>query len=486
MRFLRKSLTGLFLMSLTLGLLAWAGIMVRDAVQAKMSEETRARPARERTFAVNVVPVVLKAETPVLSAFGEVQSRRTLEIRAATAGTVVTLDEDFVEGGIVEAGQLLVQIDPAAAQGALDLAESNLLDAQAEAREAERALVLARDELTALEEQLVLRERALKRAQDLLERRIGTEASVETAELAVSSARQSRLTQRQQVANAEARIDQAATQVRRSEIALEEAQRDLADTEIRAEFSGTLSEVNVVEGGLVSQNEQLAQLVDPDALEVAFRISTQSYSRLLDENGRLRNAPVTATLDVYGTNITAKGQISRAGAAVGEGQTGRRLFAKLDAPKGFKPGDFVLIEAEEPVLERVARLPATALSAQGDVLMIGDEDRLEAVPVQLLRRQGDDVLVRAEGLEGREVVAQRTPLLGAGIKVSPLRQGAAAEAETPEEMVTLTAERRAQLVAFIEGNTRMPEEAKTRLLAQLSADQVPASTIERIEERMGG
>ena len=113
MRFLRKSLTGLFLLSLTLGLLGFAGIMVRDAVQARMAEEARVPQARERVFAVNVVPVAFETVTPVLTSFGEVQSRRTLELRAAASGAVVELDPEFVEGGQVEAGQLLARIDPA-------------------------------------------------------------------------------------------------------------------------------------------------------------------------------------------------------------------------------------------------------------------------------------------------------------------------------------------------------------------------------------
>ncbi|MBV6635079.1 MAG: efflux RND transporter periplasmic adaptor subunit [Mameliella sp.] len=483
MRFLRKSLTGLFLLSLTLGLLGFAGIMVRDAVEARMAEEARVPQARERVFAVNVVPVAFETVTPVLTSFGEVQSRRTLELRAAASGAVVELDPEFVEGGQVEAGQLLARIDPADAEAALDRAENDLLDARAEVREAERALVIAKDELSAAEEQVVLRETALRRQRDLLDRNVGTAAAVESAELALASERQSVLTRRQAVATAEARIDQAATQLRRAEIARDEAQRRLDDTQIRAAFAGTLSDVTVVSGRLVSANEQLAQLVDLQALEVSFRVSTQQYARLLDGDGRLRQAPVSVALDVFGTNITAAGRITRDSAAVGEGQTGRRLFAVLDAPRGFKPGDFVTVRIEEPPLERVARLPATAVNAAGEVLVVGAEDRLETVVVEVMRRQGDDVLIRGRGLRGREVVTERTPLLGEGIKVKPLRTGAVPE---PEAMLELSEDRRARLVAFIEANTQMPEAARTRILAQLAQKEVPAEIVERIESRMGG
>jgi len=68
-------------------------------------------------------------------------------------------------------------------------------------------------------------------------------------------------------------VDHAETSLSRSRIARNEAERRLAETGLHAEFTGTLGEVSVVEGGLVQANERVARLVDPDALEVAFRVS---------------------------------------------------------------------------------------------------------------------------------------------------------------------------------------------------------------------
>jgi hypothetical protein len=136
----------------------------------------------------------------------------------------------------------------------------------------------------------------------------------------------------------------------------------------------------------------------------------------------------------------------------------------------------------------VIALPATALDPGGSVLVLGAEDRLEEMPVELVRRQGDDVLLRADALDGREVVTERSPLLGAGIKVRPLRPEAKEQAAAPEEeaLVELTPERRAELIAFVEGNARMPAEAKARVLDQLAQERVPAQVIARLEQRMGG
>lgn len=486
MRFLRQSLTGLFLLSLTLGLLVYAGALVREAVEARISQERRVPQARERVFAVNVVRAEPQTVTPVLTAFGEVRSRRELEVRVAVAGKIVDLAENFEEGGHVREGALLVQIDPGDAELALSRVQSDILDARAEGAEAEAALLLARDELQSAEEQAALREKAYDRQRDLLSRGVGSAANVETAELAASSARQAVLTRRQAVAQAESRVSQAATALQRAEIALAEAQRRLDDTRITARFTGMLADVNATMGRLVSNNEQLARLVDPEALEVSFRVSTAQYARLLDGDGALAKAPVKVTLDVLGTGLVSTGVLVRDSAAVGEGQTGRLLFARLDEARGLKPGDFVTVEIEEPALDRVVRLPSSALDADNSVLVLDADERLEVMAVTLLRRQGDDVLVRGPGLAGREVVAERTPLLGAGIKVRALRPGGAEAASEEPEMLELSAERRARIRAFVEGNARMPEEAKARILTQLEQEKVPAQVVRRIEERMGG
>ncbi|MEL7166664.1 MAG: HlyD family efflux transporter periplasmic adaptor subunit [Pseudomonadota bacterium] len=485
MRFLRQSLMGLVLASLTLGLLVFAAQLIGGAVQDRMGRDRSGPPARERVFAVSVVEAQVGTETPVLESFGEVRSRRTLELRAAVSGRVVEMSEGFEDGGDVRAGDVMLRIDPADAQAALDRAGADLLDAEAEVRDAQRGLTLAQDEETAAQAQADLRTRAFERQQDLAGRGVGTAAAVEDAELAAASARQSVLSRRQAVAQAEARIDLAQTRLARARIALSEAERMLGDTTVTAPFDGTLSAVNVVEGRLVSANEKLADVIDGTALEVSFRISTAQYARILGDEGDLIDAPVTAILDVAGVDLTARGQISRASAGAGEMQTGRLLFARLDAAPGFKPGDFITVQVQEPPLERVVRLPASAIDAAGTVLVLGEDDRLETLSVRLMRRQGDDILVRGEDLVGREVVKARTPLLGAGIRVRPLRTTDAPPSDEPE-MVELTDERRARLVAFVEANQRMPAEAKQRVLARLNEARVPARMIARLESRMGG
>lgn len=483
MRFFRRSLIGLFMLALTAAILALAGNMVYSALETRWAEESTERPARERVFTVSVQTLQPESIVPELTSFGEIRSRRTLDLRAPLGGTVVDLSANFEEGGTVAAGQFLARIDPADASAAVEVAETDLLEAEADIADAERAISLALDELASSREQAALRDRALARQTDLLDRNVGTSAAVEDAELSAASARQTVLSRRQSLQTNEARLAQAKTLKTRREIALRDAMRQLDDTEIFAAFDGRLSDVAATAGGLVANNERLAQLVDPSALEVAFRVSTAQYTRLIDENGALIQAPVDIRLDVLGADLVVQGQLTRESAAVAEGTTGRLLFAELDATSGLRPGDFVTVVAKEPELRGVVRLPATALAADETILLVGEDNRLEELQVRLLRRQGDDVLVRVGAAAGREVVAERSQVLGAGIKVRPLRaDGAAPEAPA---MVELDDERRARIISFVEANTRIPDEVKQRMLGQLQEAKVPAAMVERIESRMG-
>lgn len=481
MRFFRRSLIGLFLMAVTLGLLAWAGQIVGAAVQASLADKGPGAPARERVFSANVVKVTPGRLEPELTAFGEVRSRRTLEVRPPRGGTVAYLAPGFEDGAAVTAGQVLLRLDGADATAARDLAAADIASAEAELREAERAVGLAVGDLAAVEAQAALRAQAMARQQDLQDKGVGSAAAVETAALAASGADQSVLSSRSALAQAEARVDRARTALARQHITLAEAERALRETELVAEFAGTLSGVAVVAGGIVSANERLAELINTEDLEVSFRLSTSQFARLIHADGALITAPVQVSLDVSGAEIATTGRLSRVGAAVGEGQSGRLVYAGLDAARGFRPGDFVTVTVAEPAIEGVALLPATAVDAAGRVLALGEGDRLDEVTVEVLRQQGDGVIIHAGALSGREVVAARSPLLGAGIAIKPIRAGVAAE-----DLVELTKERRAELVAFVEANERMPAEAKARVLQQLSQAKVPAAVIARLEQRMGG
>lgn len=430
MRFLIRSLAGLFITAATLGLLFLAAVQIWAALEERRTGSGPGRPVGEQVFTVRLTELTPQTIDPVMQVFGTVQSRRRLELRAGAAGRIVFLDPAVHEGGVVQAGQLLIQTDPAAAQAELDNQLAAQAEAQAALRDARRAVTVATDDLAAAQAQVEWRDQALQRQRDLAERRLGTSSEREAAELAASSAVQAVLSRQSALANAESAVATAEITVQRSDIAVAEARRALDLTEVRARFGGRVTAVTAVEGGLVSLNEQLAEIIDPEALEVQIPLSLQQYSRLIVGQASLDGTPVQVVLDGSSGRITVPAQLDRAAASVEEGAAGRTVFARLDEPDPrLRPGDFVTAEIDEPALPGVALIPAAAVGADGAVLVAGDDGRLSAVPVSVLRRQGDDVIITVtDDLVGARIVSERAPQLGAGIRV---RDSAASEGDAP-------------------------------------------------------
>lgn len=483
MRFLMRSAAGALYLLIGAGLILWGGWRVMETERDGGSARRLAAPA-ERVFAVDIREIRAGEARPVISAFGEISSWRTLDLRAAAGGRIVELAETFRDGAEVKAGDVLARIDPQEYEARVADADVALREAEADLAEARQAVVISRLEAESAETQRALRESGAARRRDLARLGISTSAELEEAEMSLAAAEQALASRRQATISAEIRIDRALLTLDRARIALEEARRTLADTVIRAPFDGVVSDVAVVLGGLVAPNERLGALIDPAALEAAFRVTNAQFARLTDDAGRLVERPVAVSLPLEGAPVSTTGVIERAGAVVGAGETGRLVYARLDLSGAtlFRPGDFVSVRVEEPPLADVATIPATAANEAGELLLVDGESRLRPLLVTILRRQGDDLIVSGAP-DGALYVAARAPQLGPGVLVKPLE----GEAAPRLGFIDLDPERQRRLIRFVETAPPDPEEdpARARTLEALKSGRAPAAMVEEIETRMG-
>ncbi|MEM6988172.1 MAG: HlyD family efflux transporter periplasmic adaptor subunit, partial [Pseudomonadota bacterium] len=391
MRFLIRALSGVFMLALTLGLLVLGvGVLIKASDQGSEGRGG-GRPAQERQYTVAVKAVEHATLTPVSRAFGRLQSWQTADIRSASAGRITAIGETVRDGGRVARGDMLFEIDPINAENTLASRETDLSEARAELADAERARALSQEELLTTEAQHRLRENALVRARNLKRRGFDTDAGVESAELNLASSAQALVTRRQAIAQADARVVRAEIGIERRTLARDAALKALEETRIFAPFEGVLSNVNAVVGRRVNANEQLAELIDPSALEVAFRVSVEDFAHLVDERGEVLEQPLTVEFEMGSRDIQLQARISRLSAAVGDGQSGRLVYAELQPPLpgALTVGDFVTVAIEEPALDNVSLIPRAAATDDGAVFVVDDDNRLVEQRAVIERRQGD-------------------------------------------------------------------------------------------------
>ena len=492
MRFLFRAFGGLLLLVLALALLGVAAVKLKNSFSEKAESSFKTKYGKERVYTAYVEKLKATQVKPRIMAYGEAKSWRSLELRAASSGRLEFLSENFREGGMVRVGELLYKIDPREADDLVKVAEVNLLEANAEYNEAQTTFSLVQSDLSYSEEQVELRQIALKRQKSLNDSGIVTTSAVENSELLLSNAYQAVATKKNLLSQASARITRSKISVTRAEISLDQARRQLLDNEYRAPFAGIISRVSVVPGRLLNKNEQLGVLIDAEALEVGFQVSNLEFARMVDDDGKIIPLRIKVTKDFQENSLILSGIVQRVGAEVIPGTAGRQVFASLEGDRSgmIRAGDFLMVEIEETPLENVAIIPSTAVDADGKLLLLGENNRLEETQVEVLRRQSDKVILSKVPF-GREYVIDRPPYLGEGLRVKPLRPGESERTASQsgsknkkDEMVELSQEERSALINFVQKNGRMPKEVKDSIVEKLEETKVPLSLVLRFKSRM--
>ena len=370
---------------------------------ATKSDVPAAAP-EEKVWVVETSAVAFTDEQPDLVLFGEVVAAREVALRARVGGPVQSVADNFVDGGTVEAGDVLVSIDPFDFEQDVVERRAGLDEAKARRAEMTSAIAVERAMLVEDERQLAITGRDVARRESLVGNAV-SEKGLDEARMTLSRAEAQRLARRQAISTLEARIEQQAAVIARAEAALARAERALADTALKAPFAGYIAEASAQPGEQLSRGDLLARLIDSGRLEVRFHMSETQFGRAFAD----------AAAD-------APRGVDRIDSEIDPASGGVTAFARFTEPSknafaGLRPGAFVEISVPGRRYRQVARLPATALHDDATVYVVV-EDRLQPRAVALERRDGESVLVIGELGEGEQVAVTRFTEIGPGVKVS--------------------------------------------------------------------
>ena len=491
MNFLLRSFLGLIILSITLGFLIFGSFVLIEALKKRSEKSDNRRFQKERVFAVNVETLNKQIASPKILSYGEIYSKRMLEIRPLVSGRLDYVSEKFVEGGYVKSGDILFRLNQKDYLNELEIAEIDLEDTKAQLSEAISKLDYANLEFEVSESQLNLRKNALDRQTQLAESGLITSSQLENTQLAYSSSKQQFLNKQNLVKSSKNAIDKLKIQLKRRSISIDKAKRNLDETEIKAPFDGIIASVNILPGSVINKNEKLGTLLDPNSLEVMFNLSANEFARVIDKDGKLLNLDITAYLKLSNKDIPFSGKIERINPEIINIGSGRKLFASINLGenKTLRPGDFVVLEIKEPSLKNITVLPSSAVTIDGKIFILEEDNRLKEIEVTILRRQGNEVIVSGAPTD-KEYVMQRSPQLGNGLKIKPLRKkdreiSNSVNLSKNKELVAISPEKQKKLINILDKLDRMPKSVKDRLYEEINSGKIKAKTLKRLEKNMG-
>ncbi|MGI9450445.1 MAG: efflux RND transporter periplasmic adaptor subunit [Geminicoccaceae bacterium] len=375
----------------------------------------------EQVWSVRATMVDHRDHRPVLNLYGELIAGRDVVLRPDVAGKVVEASPKLLDGGRFDEDELILRIDPFDYQASID--ELSAEHRKAEARRAELLANRAMEEnsLELDREQLKLVARDVERYERLSGSRAASEKSYDDARIAFS--RQTGTVQQRQhsIEMLDAKLDQQAAIIAKLEVAARQAERELAETEIRAPFSGFVTEVGAQLGKQLNSNDTIARLIDDQRLDISFQLPEADFGRLWQQG--LIGREVIGRWRLGSTVFEMKARVDRVVSTIDSASGGVTVYAGItDNPSNapLRPGAFVEVEMLDRLYEDVVELPASALF-DGDTVYIINDDRLQPETVELVAMSGNNVLVQADLEDGVPVVTSRLAEIAPGLKVKVAR-----------------------------------------------------------------
>lgn len=369
----------------------------------------------ERSWSVQAIAAQSGTHSSQLRLLGRVESAYETTLTASISADVQRLDAR--EGQRVNAGDVLLHLDPREAQWQLAQRQAEVAELKAQQRE-ELARQASERQSLAHEQTLVeLAERAVRREEQLKQSNLNSEARLDQARQSLQSARLALNARQLSVENQSARREAISARLARAEALLAQASLDLERTQVRAPFQGILTRVAVSPGERVRPGEALITLYATEQLEVRAQIP-QRWVNVARE-ALAQGQPMQATLNTAATPITL--QLARLSGQVNASTGG---IDALFTAQGAAPGALsqsVELRLELPPLDGVYQLPVSALYGTDRIYAVRD-GRLHALTVEVAGERFDGanqfLLIRSADLQaGEPVITTQLPNAIQGLKV---------------------------------------------------------------------
>ena len=304
---------------------------------------------------------------------GNVRPRIQSELIPEVSGRVKWMSPKLVSGGYFDKDEILLSIDDRDYRSSVARHQARVTRAKAE------------DEHARFE---------LRRMQELVKNKLTSQSSLENA------LRNERVAQATLV---EARIS------------LEQAQRDLWRTEIRAPYEGLVRTERVDLGQFITRGQSVASIYASDSVEVRLPLADRQLAYLdlpLGYRGELTDAlsPEVVLSTTYGgQRYEWIGKLVRTEAEIDSKSRMINAIVRVDkkledGPPPLPIGLFVAASIKGRTVENILSLPRAALRNQNQVLIVDKNNRLRYRSVEVMRIEKDKVIIIA-GLEDGEVVS---------------------------------------------------------------------------------
>lgn len=375
----------------TITCLAILGASAAAVVVINKTEPTaqQINATRKSSALVDTITAERGTYSPQLVVLGTVEPAQDITLGPRISGQVVELSPEFIPGGMVSKGDLLLRIDPSDFENAVSISNSELLQKealweieQARQRLAVKELEMLEDTIDDTNRGLVLREPQI--------------ASIK-AEMAAAKA------------------------------SLERAQLDLDRTEVTAPFDAQILTQSVNIGSQVRPGDELARLIGVDEYWIMAAVPIRTlrwiqFPKTNDDGTSTEGSKVILrNTDAWGPDAQREGRVARLIGTLDQQTRLARVLITVADPLGRESDAPPLIldtlietQIEGKEINDVIRMPRDYVRDQ-DTVWVMKEEQLEIRETQVVFRDAEYAYIREGIEEGEDIVTTTLATVADGV-----------------------------------------------------------------------
>lgn len=361
---------------------------------------------------IETTQVHLGYEPIRLEVHGEVKSRLNPAIMSKIQGDVEHVLVQ--EGEHVAAKQALVHLKSQKIELSLQQAQHKQLQIKQHIHEVKNKQAYEKKALEQQKALLLLQQKEVNRYQYLLAHKQIAEATLEKTQQAFLKASLQTLELETQVQNHAQVLAQLYQDYHMQQTLVEKATIDHERLTIYAPYEGTVQAINVQEGDRIQSHHQVMTLFSPQALEVHAPIPADLYSPI--------NQGSTRAHIVHDHGVTLLRLVTLEQHIASTTATHNAIFEAL-TPENLTMGawTYLVIEQKNPQLSTT--VPQSALYFNDTVFLVTPENKLQAIPVEVLGpsmdQVGSVVIASPNLLENQTIMTTHLPFAEPGMQVTP-------------------------------------------------------------------
>ncbi|WP_430451336.1 efflux RND transporter periplasmic adaptor subunit [Rhodopirellula europaea] len=375
----------------TITCLAILGASAAAVVVINKTEPTaqQINATRKSSALVDTITAERGTYSPQLVVLGTVEPAQDITLGPRISGQVVELSPEFIPGGMVSKGDLMLRIDPSDFENAVSISNSELLQKealweieQARQRLAVKELEMLEDTIDDTNRGLVLREPQI--------------ASIK-AEMAAAKA------------------------------SLERAQLDLDRTEVTAPFDAQILTQSVNIGSQVRPGDELARLIGVDEYWIMAAVPIRTlrwiqFPKTNDDGTSTEGSKVILrNTDAWGPDAQREGRVARLIGTLDQQTRLARVLITVADPLGRESDAPPLIldtlietQIEGKEINDVIRMPRDYVRDQ-DTVWVMKKEQLEIRETQVVFRDAEYAYIREGIEEGEDIVTTTLATVADGV-----------------------------------------------------------------------